>query len=331
MCLFLGSQDFIHLLQTSRDNYASTIPHFWRHLDLEDDRRVDQLITSPAALDSLAKNLPLVCTLKAGFFFISYYFEGVMRYLDEQEEANDVTVQPHATTSTSAHIERPLWLPEAIIRSPPARALLPMTRLTRLDVSFDRRYRGILFDNAMRLNKPIRLFRPLAWLMNLNSTGLTHVSFRHMDLPEPLELRCFARSLSKLTNLTHLQIEMPLISDRVKLVPWLSAPMTSIIFFACPQSVVSIRIKGSMYMRNDDIASERRMRAVQAERDEDDDDEEELERFLDWEEGDVIAREKPLENLKVLITPYFQMGYSSELMRRIKKHCPALEAWDGGP
>ncbi|KAG0279327.1 hypothetical protein BGZ95_001576 [Linnemannia exigua] len=302
LCSFLEAHDLAQLLQTSRDNYTATTPHFWRHVDLEDDRRVDRLITTPAAVDALAKNLPFVHTLRAGFIFMSYYFEGVMAYLDEQEQ----------DTTSTVRIDRPPWLPQAIKKSPPAPALPPMTRLTQLDVFFDRQYRGILFENAMRLNKPVRLLRPLAWLMSLNTTGLKHVYFSYMDLPEPLELRCLARSLSRLTNLTHLRIEMwPAC--------WFSAPMIPILFFACPQSIVSFKLEAFMnFSHDDDGADERRMRTVQAERDEND----------DWEEGDVMAREGSLRNMKELVLPSMRMGYSSGLIRRIMRCCPALESWD---
>ncbi|KAG0371767.1 hypothetical protein BGX24_001229 [Mortierella sp. AD032] len=315
LCLFLTPHDLAQLLQTSRDIYTATHPQFWRHIDLEDGCRVDRLITTPLAMDALAKNLPFVYTLKAGFMFISYYFEGVMRYFDEQEQ----------DTASAIRIDRPPWLPQAIIRSHPARALPPMTRLIKLDVCFNRRYGGSLFENAMRLNKPIRLLRPLAWLMNLNTTGLMHVCFRQMDVPDPLELRCLARSLSRQTCLTHLRIEMLSGGSAC----WLPAPMTPILFFACPRSVVSVKLEAKMNISHDDDGiGERRLRVVQAERDENDEEEEEMELFLDWEEGDVVAREEPLKNLKDLVLPNMHMGYGSDLIQRIMKHCPALESWD---
>ncbi|KAF9927698.1 hypothetical protein FBU30_002962 [Linnemannia zychae] len=136
--------------------------YFWRSIDLEDDR--------------------------------------LMRHLDEADWDDMITstaaMQTHA--SNLSILKPPIWVPDAIIRDPPTRCLPPMTRLHQLDVCFDRNYHGILFENAMRLNQPVRLLRPIAWIMDLNRTGLTHVSLRHMEQPSPLELRCIARSLSRL-------------------------------------------------------------------------------------------------------------------------------------
>lgn len=76
-------------------------PLFWRYVDLEDDHRVDRLLTSSATLNLLAKNAPFVRTLKADLVFLSYYLEGMMRSLNEQEEEQrDETMRPHGTTAS---------------------------------------------------------------------------------------------------------------------------------------------------------------------------------------------------------------------------------------
>ncbi|KAG0282155.1 hypothetical protein BGZ96_000787, partial [Linnemannia gamsii] len=316
---FLSPHDLAQLLRTSRVLYNATYLHFWRKIDLEDDHHVDRLITAPEALGPLAKNAPYIDTLKAGYFFISYYFEGLMQYLDEQElESKSLS------NATTPQIERPYWLPEAIIRNPPANSFPPITGLTHLNVSFNRRYSGIQFDNVMRLKKPIRLLRPLAWMMNLNAAGLTHVCFRHMDLPTSLELRCLARSLSGLINLTHLRIEMFSAGS----VSWLSAPMIPVLFFAFPRSVVSVKLEAYTDKSNNEEDDERRLRAVLDTGEEDCWGEEDLEPSLDWDEGDLVAREEPLENLRELVLPIFRKGYTADHILRILRQCPALETWD---
>ncbi|KAG0209799.1 hypothetical protein BGX33_005314 [Mortierella sp. NVP41] len=327
---FLRPHDLAQLLRTSHGLYIATIPHFWRYIDLEDDHRVDRLITSPEALEALAKNAPFVHTLKAGFIFMSYYFERLARHLDEHEQGeNGHASSTHSvvttTATTTTKIERPRWLPKAIVRTPPARPLPPMTQLTQLDVFFGRQYRGVIFDIAMRINKAIPLLLPLSWLMNLNAPGLTHVCFRYMDPPEPLELRCLARSLSRLKNLTHLRIEM--FSRATK--TWLSEAMVPVIFFACPPSVVSIRMETNAQISFDEEAEEVRLRSVGVQP--------ELREALweepdweepDWDEGDLVPREEPLESLKDLVLPSFRMGYKASYVSRIMGHCPGLESWD---
>ncbi|KAF9341311.1 hypothetical protein BGZ91_009605 [Linnemannia elongata] len=320
LCSFLRPHDLAKLLRISRDLYYVTGPHFWPHIDLEDDRKVDRLITTPEALEAFAKNVPFMHTLTAGFIFVSYYFEGMMRYLDEQE------LLPKRTCSLTSNIDmqRPLWLPQVIVRTPSARPLPPMIRLSQLDICFQRHYRGVQFDNVMRLNKPVRLFRPLVWLMNLNAAGLTHVCFRYMDLPDPLELRCLARSLSDLRNLTHLTIDML----STGLTSWLSAPFIFVLFFALPRSVVSVKLEAMVHASSDDEAEERRLRVVPDTREEGDEDEEEIEPSPDWVEGDLVAREESLERLKELVLPSYKMGYTADQIRRMLRHCPVLERWD---
>lgn len=320
LCPFLRPHDLTQLLRTSRGFYAAVLQHFWQHIDLEDDRLVDRLITTPEALEAFAKNVPYIHSLTAGFIFVSYYFEGVMRYLDGQ----NLSTKRTCPLTGNNEIQRPLWLPQAIIRTPPASSLPPMTRLTQLDICFQRQYRGVQFENAMRLNKPVRLFRPLVWLMNLNAAALTHVCFRHMDLPDPLELRCLARSLSILRSLTHLRIEML----SAGATSWLSAPLVVVLFFALPQSVVSVKLEAKIHAGYDDEAEERRLRIVPDTREEGDEDEEEIEPSLDWVEGDLVAREESLECLKELVLPIFRMGYTADHLRRILRHCPVLERWD---
>ncbi|KAK3837761.1 MAG: hypothetical protein JOS17DRAFT_731770 [Linnemannia elongata] len=317
LCPLLRPHDLTQLLRTSRGLYAATSQHFWQHIDLEDDRLVDRLITTPEALEEFAKNVSFIHTLTAGFIFVSYYFEGVMRYLDEQK------LSAKRTSPLAGNIEtqRPLWLPQAIIRTPPARSLPPITRLSQLDICFQRQYRGVQFENAMRLNKPVRLFRPLVWLMNLNPTGLTHVSFRHMDLPDPLELRCLARSLSDLRSLTHFRIEMLLAGV-------ISMPLVFVLFFALPRSVVSVKLEAKVHAGYNDEVDEHRLRIVSNTLEEGDEDEEEIESSLDWVEGDLGAREEHLERLKELVLPIFRMGYTADHLRRILRHCPVLEKWD---
>ncbi|KAG0371768.1 hypothetical protein BGX24_001230 [Mortierella sp. AD032] len=163
--LFLRPHDLAQLLRTSRDIYNAMISYFWRFIDLEDDHRVDRLISTPDTLVALTRNAPFVHSLKTGYIFMSYYFEGIMRYLDEQEqdegemEKEKEATQP--TTDSTARFERPRWLPRPSVRNHRACALPPMTRLTQLDVCFDRVYRGVQLDNAMLVNSGIRLLRPL--------------------------------------------------------------------------------------------------------------------------------------------------------------------------
>ncbi|KAF9151358.1 hypothetical protein BG015_006773 [Linnemannia schmuckeri] len=158
--------------------------------------------------------------------------------------------------------------------------------------------------------------------MNLNAVGLTRICFRHMDLPNPLELRCLARSLSGQRSLTHLRIEM--ISAGA--MSCLSAPMVLVLFLALPRSIVSVKLEAMIHA--DDGTDERRLRIVPDTPGEGNEDEKEKESSLDWMEGDLVAREEPLESLKELALPSFRMGYTADHVRRILRHCPVLETWD---
>ncbi|KAK3837760.1 MAG: hypothetical protein JOS17DRAFT_731769 [Linnemannia elongata] len=325
---FLRPHDLAQVLRTSRSLYAATVLHFWRHIDLEDDHRVDRIITSPAALDALVKNAPFIHTLKAGFIFVSYYFEGVTRFLDEQlqEDMEDEST-PGPLTTTNIRIKRPPWLPKAVTQTPQARPLPPMTRLTQLDICFDRRYRGVQFDNAMRIHSAVSILLPLAWLMTLNTTGLARVTFRRMYYSlGPLELRCLARSLSKLTNLTHFKTEM---SAGGIDGPWLTLPMVPLLFFAFPTSVVSIKMEAQVRPCFDNDAEELELRTVQRAVAEGEEERQgSRASSLDWAEGDLVAREELLVNLKELELPTCSVRYSGHSISRIMEHCPALESWD---
>lgn len=103
---FSRPHDLVQLPRTSRSLYGDTVVHFWQHLDLEDDQRVDRIITSPDALDALVKNVPFIHTLKAGFIFVSYYFEGVARFLDELEQEDDEDEStPRSLTTINTRIK----------------------------------------------------------------------------------------------------------------------------------------------------------------------------------------------------------------------------------
>ncbi|KAF9128467.1 hypothetical protein BGW39_005033 [Mortierella sp. 14UC] len=330
LSLFLRPHDLAQVLQTRRDIYNAAIHVFWRHIDMEDDHRVDRLVSTPEALGALKKYTPFVHSLKAGFIFMSYSFEGVMRFLDEQQEDKkgmwDTTTTQPTTDSNASCIQRPPWLPRPTMRNDRACTLPPMAQLTHLDVCFDRQYRGVLFDNAMLKNKAVRLLCPLTWLMNFNAARMTHVTLRFMDPPEALELRCLARSLSKLTKLTHLRIDMLL--PGANCVPWLLISMVPILFFALPQSVVSVEMEANARDQVMEDRFERGLRTVYGGSTGDKEDEEDEEQSLDWEEGDLVERKEPLENLKVLILPSTYKGYSAGQIGRIMRHCPALESWD---
>ncbi|KAF9146100.1 hypothetical protein BGX30_004380 [Mortierella sp. GBA39] len=325
---FLRPHDLAQLLRTSRSLYAATVLQFWRYVDLEDDHQVDQLITSPAALDALVKNAPFIHTLKAGFIFVSYYFEGVTRFLDEQEQEDEEDESTPRLITSNTRIKRPLWLPKAVTQTPQARSLPPMTRLTQLDICFDRRYRGVQFDNAMRIHSAVSMHLPLAWLMALNTTGLARVTFRHIHYSlQPLELRCLARSLSKLTNLTHFKTEMSAGSISES---WLTPPMVPLLFFAFPTSVVSIKMEAHVRPWFDGDAEELELRTVQravAEQVDEEEGQRSRTPSLDWAEGDLMAREEPLENLKELELPTCSVRYRGHDISRIMEHCPALESW----
>ncbi|KAF9905298.1 hypothetical protein EC991_001846 [Linnemannia zychae] len=308
------------------------IPHFWRCIDLEDDHRVDRLVSTPEAVIALARNAPFVHSLKAGFIFMSYYYEGVMRFLDEQEdeEMKDSTTAATTTHSTTGNnitrIQRPPWLPQPDVRARRAGALPPMTQLSRLDVCFDRQYRGVNFDNAMLKIKGVRLICPLAWLLTLNATGMTHVTLRLMDCPGVLEIRCLARSLSKLTKLTHLRIDMlPLVTE-ASCATWMTVPMVPVLFYALPQSVVVVEMELQTKQLFVDENYECRLRAVYDEASTSMDEHEK--RALDWNEGDLVAQKEPLRNLKTLILPSTYTGYSAEYIGGMMTLCPALESWD---
>ncbi|KAK3846530.1 MAG: hypothetical protein J3R72DRAFT_434016 [Linnemannia gamsii] len=338
---FLRPHDLAQLLRTSRDIYNAMIPLFWRFIDLEDDHRVDRLISTPDTLVALTRNAPFVHSLKTGYIFMSYCFEGIMRYLDEQEqdegEMEKEATQPN--TDSTARFERPRWLPRPSVRNHRACALPPMTRLTQLDVCFDRVYRGVQLDNAMLVNSGIRLLRPLVWLMNLNAPRMTHVTIRFMDSPQSLELRCLARSLSQMTNLTHLKIDMLSPSDRANSKIWLSVSMVPILFFSLPQSVVSVKFEANARecFEGDDEHDLRSVRGRSTRDVEGGGGEGEGSKgvddmdggpSLDWAEGDLVERKEPLENLKELILASVNVGYSASQIGRMMSHCPALEAWD---
>ncbi|KAG0279328.1 hypothetical protein BGZ95_001577 [Linnemannia exigua] len=311
---------------------------------MEDDHRVDRLVSTPDTLAALTRNAPFVHSLKAGFIFMSYYFEGVMRYLDEQEQDEGEMgkgkgpTQPD--TDSTACFESPRWLPQPSNRNHRACALPPMTRLTQLDVCFDRMYRGVQFDNAMLVNRGIRLLRPLAWLMSLNAPRMTHVTIRFADTPQALELRCLTRSLSSMTSLTHLTIYMLSPIGGADSESRLPVSMVPIIFFSLPQSVVSFKLEATASYSFDADKDERYLSTVQGGSLGDVEgadgegeglkgaDDKNGRRSLDWADGNLVERKEPLENLKELMLASTYRGYSASQISRIMNHFPALEAWD---
>ncbi|KAF8947239.1 hypothetical protein BGZ47_009868 [Haplosporangium gracile] len=282
----LRPHDLAQLLRTSRSLYAAIVLHFWRYVEFEDDHRVDQLITSPTALDAL----------------------GVTRHLElqEQQEEEETTVQPLSITNT--RIQRPPWLAKAVIQTSQARSLPPMTRLTQLDICFDRRYQGVQLDNAMRTNRAVAILLPLTWLMTFNTAGLKRVTFRQMYSPEPLET------------------EMP---ERGITGPWLTLPMVFILFFAFPTSVVSVKMEANVKPCYIGDVEELDLRTVQrATTEQNEEGQSSRMLYPDSAEGNLVNREESLVNLKELLLPICPVRYSDHDIIRIMEHCPALESWD---
>ncbi|KAG0278530.1 hypothetical protein BGZ97_009718, partial [Linnemannia gamsii] len=142
----------------------------------------------------------------------------------------------------------------------------------------------------------------------LNTAGLKRVTFRRMTSIEPLELRCLARTLSKLMNLTHFKIEMterPMVGFPEA--P-LTLPMVLVLFFSLPKSMVSAKMEASVRRLLGCDAREGKLMLVQIGAAEQGEGRENRKASLDWAEDDLLAREGPLENLKELILPSFSLG-----------------------
>ena len=107
--------------------------------------------------------------------------------------------------------------------------------------------------------------------------------------------------------------------------------MVPLIFFAFPTSVISIKMEAHVRPCFDGDDEELELRTVQkavAEQEGEEEGQGSRTPSLDWAEGDLVAREEYLVNLKELELPTCSLRYNGHSISRIMEHCPALESWD---
>ena len=197
-----------------------------------------------------------------------------------------------------------------------------MTRLIQPDICFDKRYGCLQQDNIMRAQDAFPILPPLAWLMTLNTVGLTRLCLREICVPDPRELRCVTPFLSKLTCITQLKVETSLSGG----MPWLTVPMLFILFFSYPKSPVTFEVKAELQPCNDDEATELRLKVAQSMG------VKEVESGLallnEAEEDLVLCGDKPFVNLKELVLSNSSLGYTANQIHRFLRSCPVLDMWD---
>ncbi|KAG0272344.1 hypothetical protein BGZ95_011913 [Linnemannia exigua] len=317
LCLWLDNKHILKLMLTSKGLYDAAAPCLWRNVNLYDDYRVELLYTNsnykrkqgddePQKQDSndSKKRVQTVAqptfktrSLEAGYAFLSYYLEGVHDSL--YMEAEKKVPRPHNWISDdrASFFSKPIPL---------------ITKLRRLDVSLQgpalrTSRRSFFVDLRQAPAITPRLFR----FMTCNAKTLTDVCLRDVPIPTLVDIRHLCRTISRLECLTHLTIDIPLAKTRRQK---LACSVVLMIFFCCPPSLVSFKLRTTVCG---------------------DGQHEILESFLtpsvedsDFEEKQVLPRQGPLPNLKVLELPQHETGYNTNLLRAVLGHCPALEEWD---
>ncbi|KAF9118567.1 hypothetical protein BGW39_001049 [Mortierella sp. 14UC] len=304
LCSSLDNSHILMLMQTSKTLCDAAAPCLWRNVDLDADYRVEQLYTLIDKRDDNPKNRVQTFaqltyrtqSLKAGFAFMAYYLEGVFKLLDSD--------------TVNAPLPHPSWIPEPQAK-PFSKPIPLITRLNRLDVSLHRgpRRRTPFFEG---LSQAPPLIPRLSRFMTCNVDTLTDVRLRDIPFPTVIDIRHLCRTISGLTHLANLAIDIPQVNKVLR--QKLACSIVPMIFFCCPPSLVSFELKTTV---REDNEQENAVSFREPSKED-----------SDYTEGSISPQQGQLSKLKVLKLPQHETGYRTNLLGPILARCSALEEWD---
>ncbi|KAG0291686.1 hypothetical protein BGZ96_004938 [Linnemannia gamsii] len=294
---FLRASDISNLMQTSHALHSLFHPFFWYHLELIPEEHVIRLIKSTDAFSALVNNFDRIRSLKITLVFLCYQYVAALEYMEQPQ-----TSDPPDELPVPLSLAKPAWHLNPNYR-PYMQTVLPLplfTNLSRLHVNLETLHGGRYLSFAINMYNNAPLVITVCWLVGLNP-GLVDLRIHGLEIPTPLSIRVLARSISRLHSLKHLELKAsssarPTFYDVAK------------VFFALPQSIVSFKWKGELvhFAPIPDLNVSPK--------------------DLDWDEGIVIERQEPLQNLRVLELPSDTTGYLHLQLKHIFNHCPMVES-----
>ncbi|KAG0305701.1 hypothetical protein BGZ97_001002 [Linnemannia gamsii] len=291
----LTTHDLAQLVQVSHQLYDSTLPHFWRILNVQSSNRPERLLDSPAALQSLGENAHLVHYLKTRAVFTAFY---VARVLATQKELMAAT---SSGFDGSDALNIPPWLPDiTIFQNEVYLPLAPMVSLLRLNCSME--WKAHEFNqNAYKDFSAQDHLLHVCWMI-MFTPSLTHLTLRDLPTPSPVFLRLLIRSVSKLTSLRNLEL-------RSDVQEFTALSTVSMLFSCLPSSIYSLGLAFNIH--DDFLDNESSLLQVEP-------------TDKDWEESPFIKREGPLSHLVRLKLPVLSTGYRTTAIGAMLKQCPKL-------
>lgn len=180
-----------------------------------------------------------------------------------------------------------------------------MLRLTRYMSNFRISYQTPerTFQSPHTYTTHIPHQHQLLWLLRLNRTSLTHLTFAEAPFLSVRLFRDVCRTVSQLDNLRTLQLIGGSPSTN------LTSQFLRTLFFSCPASLVEVKVSIGYSKRQEDILLEP------------------VEDDWDFGQGPLQVRGEPLRDLKSLevYAVTYPSGFSDSFLCPILKYCPVLE------
>lgn len=286
---YLTPQDQLQLLRTNRRLYTAFTPYFWTDVTINTANAINRLMESPEACEAFCRNIRFIRYLKTKADFLLFYIEGLYAYMDSRPDV--ILPRPY-------YLRRPttIWAPWCSVVPLP-----PITQLLRLDVSTATAITAPLIPGVVT-TEGLDFSLSLCWFISLNR-DLAHLTMRDEPLKGQHLGRVFARTISRLPSLRRLEFSC---------IEEMSIHVFEMIFFTCPSTLESL--EGFNHVGN----------SYQQHR-------HSLETYSSMEmdeEGPLEVRQEPLYRLKRLKFPWNMLGYDADLLVRMMKVCPNVEAWD---
>ncbi|KAF9154138.1 hypothetical protein BG015_001772 [Linnemannia schmuckeri] len=320
---FLGNNDRIQILTTSRSLHKVFAPLVWSRLDMKPTVTAARLLKSPEGIQALARYVGSVQSFEASSFFFKAYMDGVLAFAhiqrleslflsdaaaaEEEGGGGGRGGGERAITGTGTVLARPNWLPATQNRRPdiPMFPTPPMRNLTQLNCSITRLD---MDGDKLGLCQSFQI----CWLLRLNP-GLTDLHLTNMALSNAQLIRVLARTLSRLSKLRDLYLESS--CD-------MSMQLTRMLFLSCPVSLVVLSLHFNVEDIHPGVAHDLDSNNLQDATDDNSDDD-------DDEEGlsAAVRRSGPLHNLTRLIMPTHRGGFPTSTIELFLQDCPSLQMW----
>ncbi|KAG0288031.1 hypothetical protein BGZ96_008150 [Linnemannia gamsii] len=286
---YLTPLDQLQLLRTNRRLYNAFTPYFWTDVTIDTANAINRLIGCPEACEAFCRNIRFIRYLKIKADFLLFYIEGLYAYMDSRPDV----ILPHPN-----YLRRPatIWAPWCSVVPFP-----PITQLARLDVSTATTITPPSIPGVMT-TAALDLGLSMCWFISLNR-DLTYLTLRDEPLKGQHLGRVFARTISRLPCLRRLGFSC---------FEEMSINTFQMILSTCPSTLESL--EGFNHVGN---ASQPYQHSL------------ELYSSMEMdEEGPLEVRQEPLYRLTRLKFPWSMVGYEANLLARMMKVCPNVEAWD---